>query len=165
MLLLHLHAHQALAHRSRQCRKPSWKKTSHEAGLRRRWRFRLLLVPYTGQCHFISHNEPRFLFIFSLSLSSFWFLVFSLCYRKIYSTCSNERMILWIFFLSDPWKSNQFSRLNCSRVKFLLKFLLCIWMSIIYKWFFLHVFSLVFLMYLFSVIFVDTFSNCKFIII
>lgn len=97
--------------------------------------------------------------------SSFWFLVFSLCYRKIYSTCSNERMILWIFFLSDPWKSNQFSRLNCSRVKFLLKFLLlnlCIWMSIIYKWFFLHVFSLVFLMYLFSVIFVDTFSNCKF---
>lgn len=48
MLLLHLHAHQALAHRSRQCRKPSWKKTSHEAGLRRRWRFRLLLVPYTG---------------------------------------------------------------------------------------------------------------------
>lgn len=165
MLLLHLHAHQALAHRSRQCRKPSWKKTSHEAGLRRRWRFRLLLVPYTGQCHFISHNEPRFLFIFSLSLSSFWFLVFSLCYRKIYSTCSNERMILWIFFLSDPWKSNQFSRLNCSRVKFLLKFLLlnlCIWMSIIYKWFFLHVFSLVFLMYLFSVIFVDTFSNCKF---
>lgn len=126
MLLLHLHAHQALAHRSRQCRKPSWKKTSHEAGLRRRWRFRLLLVPYTGQCHFISHNEARFLFIFSLSLSSFWFLVFSLCYRKIYSTCSNERMILWIFFLSDPWKSNKFSRLNCSRVKFLLKFLLCI---------------------------------------
>lgn len=104
MLLLHLHAHQALAHRSRQCRKPSWKKTSHEAGLRRRWRFRLLLVPYTGQCHFISHNEARFLFIFSLSLSSFWFLVFSLCYRKIYSTCSNERMILWIFFFKRSLK-------------------------------------------------------------
>ncbi|CAD1474603.1 unnamed protein product, partial [Heterotrigona itama] len=44
MLLLHLHAHQIVAHGPRQRRKSPRKETSHQAGLRRRWRIRILLV-------------------------------------------------------------------------------------------------------------------------
>ena len=48
MLLLHLHARQALARPPRQRRESTRKTTRYEAGARRRRRFRLLLVPYTG---------------------------------------------------------------------------------------------------------------------
>lgn len=46
---LHVYAGQAVARRARQRREPTREETGHQARLRRCWRVRRLLVPYTGK--------------------------------------------------------------------------------------------------------------------
>lgn len=57
MLLLRLHARQALARAPRQRRESTRKTTRYEAGARGRRRFRVLLVPYTSKCCIHLRNE------------------------------------------------------------------------------------------------------------